>query len=575
MKSQSDSHTAGLFQGTRGPRDARIVLVGEAWGEEEARQGRPFVGTSGWILDKVLVEAGVPPDSVLMTNVVSQRPKGNDFNEFLVPNKGSTNADLLFGIPAGPALRDGVTRLGQLISACNPSLVVAAGAWPLWALSTHATVKTVKGYSHPSGIANWRGSQTHTREVFGSRPLLPIYHPAAIAREWKLRAVTVHDLRARAARFLKNPATWKPLSQSIQHKPTYGEVVDVLATIEAVGGRLAVDIETYRRRWISCVGLAWSKREAICLPFFSFDPGGAYRPYWTPEQEQDIWLRLRRILQDPTIRIIGQNFGYDTQFFHRWYDIHALCAFDTMVAHHLLYPGTPKGLDDLASLYCDHYCFWKKESQDWDTKEFGAEAHWLYNAKDCLYTYEVAEALREVLAAEGMTGLFDFQMQQWRLAREMTLRGVAYDTDYIAELRKHLAADAAETAAWLAQAVPFEITGGTPWYNSPAQMMDLFYQRLGLPIKKHKKTKQPTIDDSALVEIEEKNPWLSGLTQRVRHLRSVRVFTSHFIDARPSADGRLHCQFNPAHPETFRWSSSATGFGEGTNLQNVPKPVED
>jgi hypothetical protein len=523
----------------------------------------------------MLVEAGIPPDSVLMTNVVSARPPANDFNHFLKPIKGSSDADCVFGIPASGDLQRGITRLGQQLEACNPALVVAAGAWPLWALSTHAVLKTVKGYRHPSGIANWRGSQTYTRDVFGSRPLLPVYHPAAVAREWKLRATTVHDLRARAARFLRNPATWKPLSQSIVHKPTYNEVVDVLSTLEAVGGWLSVDIETYRRRWISCVGLAWSKREALCIPFFSFTPDGGCRAYWTPEQELDIWGRLGRVLQDPSVRIIGQNFSYDTQFFYRWYDIHAICAFDTMVAHHLLYPGTPKGLDDLASLYAEHYCFWKKESQDWDTKEFGAEAHWLYNAKDCLYTFEIADSLRETLRSQGLTELFDFQMSQWRLARSMTLRGVRYDADYIAELRSQLAEDQHEVEAWLREAVPVAEGNGTPWFNSPAQLMDLFYRRLGLPPKRHKKTKQPTIDDSALLEIEEKHPWLSGITTRIRHLRSVKVFTSHFIEARPSADGRLHCQFNPAHPETFRWSSSATGFGEGTNLQNVPKPVED
>src|SRR5215831_415701 len=354
-----------LFQGTRGPRNARILLVGEAWGEEEARQGKPFVGTSGWLLSRMLKEAGLEEAQILMTNVVSQRPKGNDFNEFLVPLKESRGVEPVFGIPARSGLREGVERLIQLVRLVDPALVVAAGAWPLWALSNHATLKTVKGYRHPAGIANWRGSQTRTREILGSRPLLPIYHPAAIAREWKLRAVTVHDLRARAARFLRGETAWDAPEVNIIHEPSFEQVIDVLHKLECDGGKLAVDIETYHRRWISCVGLAWSPRDAICIPFFSFDPAGACRPYWPPEFEQTIWLRLGRILQDPATRIIGQNFGYDTQFFYRWYDIHAICAFDTMVAHHLLYPGTPKGLDDLASLYCDHYCFWKKESQDW------------------------------------------------------------------------------------------------------------------------------------------------------------------------------------------------------------------
>jgi DNA polymerase I-like protein with 3'-5' exonuclease and polymerase domains len=355
-------------------------------------------------------------------------------------------------------------------------------------------------------------------------------------------------------------------------------VIEVLHVLECDGGPLAVDIETYRRQWISCVGLAWSAHSALCIPFFSFGEDGAHRAYWDAENEILIWSRLKRILEDPRTQIIGQNFAYDTQFFYRFYDIDALCSFDTMVAHHLLYPGTPKGLDDLASLYCDHYCFWKKESQDWDIRAHGAEAHWAYNAKDCCYTFEVAEALRDILKQEGLVELFEFQMDQTRLAREMTIRGVNYDRHYVSGLSRALRADASDVSAWLLSAVPESLQfakSGIPWHDSVQAMSDLFHNRLGFKVKAHKKTGRPTLDDSALQEFEETHPWISPITRRIRHLRSVKVFTSHFIDARPSADGRLHCQFNPAHPETFRWSSSATGFGEGTNLQNVPKPTED
>lgn len=60
-----------------GPCDARIVLVGEAPGEEEDRQGRPFVGRAGRLLDSVLATAGVDRDSVYITNLVKCRPPGN------------------------------------------------------------------------------------------------------------------------------------------------------------------------------------------------------------------------------------------------------------------------------------------------------------------------------------------------------------------------------------------------------------------------------------------------------------------------------------------------------------------
>lgn len=53
---------------------ARIVLVGEAPGEQEDRDGRPFVGRSGQLLDRILSEAEVPREEVWITNAVKCRP---------------------------------------------------------------------------------------------------------------------------------------------------------------------------------------------------------------------------------------------------------------------------------------------------------------------------------------------------------------------------------------------------------------------------------------------------------------------------------------------------------------------
>lgn len=53
---------------------ARIVLVGEAPGEQEDREGRPFVGRSGQLLDRILGEAELPREEVWITNAVKCRP---------------------------------------------------------------------------------------------------------------------------------------------------------------------------------------------------------------------------------------------------------------------------------------------------------------------------------------------------------------------------------------------------------------------------------------------------------------------------------------------------------------------
>jgi DNA polymerase len=62
-----------------GPRQARFMLVGEQPGDQEDRQGHPFVGPAGRILDKGLQEAGIERDDVYLTNAVkhfSFTPRG-------------------------------------------------------------------------------------------------------------------------------------------------------------------------------------------------------------------------------------------------------------------------------------------------------------------------------------------------------------------------------------------------------------------------------------------------------------------------------------------------------------------
>lgn len=72
-----------LYQGTthgvpgEGPLDARIMLVGEAPGQREDQQGRPFVGPSGQWLNELLGMAGLKRDDVYITNIVKHRPPNN------------------------------------------------------------------------------------------------------------------------------------------------------------------------------------------------------------------------------------------------------------------------------------------------------------------------------------------------------------------------------------------------------------------------------------------------------------------------------------------------------------------
>ena len=70
--------TCTNFVPGEGPAPARIMIVGEAPGASEDKQGRPFVGRAGRLLDELLAGvAGLQREDVFITNVLKARPPGN------------------------------------------------------------------------------------------------------------------------------------------------------------------------------------------------------------------------------------------------------------------------------------------------------------------------------------------------------------------------------------------------------------------------------------------------------------------------------------------------------------------
>jgi uracil-DNA glycosylase family 4 len=61
-----------------GPKDAKIMVVGEAYGRNEKQKNRPFVGAAGGVLREVLMKSGIDPESIYYTNLINDQPPGNN-----------------------------------------------------------------------------------------------------------------------------------------------------------------------------------------------------------------------------------------------------------------------------------------------------------------------------------------------------------------------------------------------------------------------------------------------------------------------------------------------------------------
>ena len=591
LKLSPPSPEVDLWYGTAGPHDARIVIVGEAWGREEALVKMPFAGASGSELTRILFEAGIERKDCLLTNVASIRPPDNEFWRLF---DGESNVRGLY--PNDVVLQE-MRRLYQQICAFPRSLIIATGNYALWALSDvsgNFPVPNSGGARAPNGIMNWRGSMIYTKEfvhgtLFDPIPLLPIIHPAAILREWSQRYITVHDLRARVPMALAGD--WQPADPPILlAPPSYNQCVSRLdhwlRLLDAGSLRLAADIETYRGI-ITCLGIADSPRFAMTIPFVRRvdTPTHLLDSWWTPTEETQIVSRLLRLLTHPNVDLEGQNFIYDTQYIAHHWGVTPYANFDTMYGWHVCFPGTPKALDYLSSLFCRYHRYWKDDHKEWDLSHGDPGTLFRYNAEDCVRTFECATAIRGLIGQFGLTDQWDWMRRKRDLALDMMKRGVAIDAKLRDRIGFELMEKYTELANELLKIIP-QAWAGEPgrsaktkepvlWFSSSKQLKWVFGEFLGIQIPIHRKNKTETLGKEALNELRERYPIWRPLFDLLSDLRSVGVFITHFVRAPLDPDRRMRCSFNPAGTETFRWSSSKNAFGRGANLQNLPKGDED
>ncbi|CAO3363337.1 uracil-DNA glycosylase [Azospirillum palustre] len=131
---------------------ARVMLIGEAPGEDEDRQGKPFVGVSGKLLDRMLAQIGLDRSAVYISNILPWRPPGN---------RSPTQAEIAACLPF----------LERHVELVQPKLLVALGG---------VSAKTL--LNRAEGITRLRG-QWRTYEVAGTPvPLMPMLHPAYLLR---------------------------------------------------------------------------------------------------------------------------------------------------------------------------------------------------------------------------------------------------------------------------------------------------------------------------------------------------------------------------------------------------------
>ena len=157
--------TASNMVFSDGNPDADIMLIGEAPGADEDRQGKPFVGVSGQLLDRMMASIGLTRSNLYISNIILWRPPGN---------RTPTTEEIAAFLPI-------MKRHIQLIA---PKVIVTLGG-----SSTKALLGT------QDGILKCRGKWHEFDHGNGTIPLLATLHPAYLLRTPGQKALAWQDLR--------------------------------------------------------------------------------------------------------------------------------------------------------------------------------------------------------------------------------------------------------------------------------------------------------------------------------------------------------------------------------------------
>ena len=539
-----------------GPLPARIMIVGEAPSEEDARKGFPFAGYSGTELTKMLAEANIQRGQCFVTTVVRTPPPGGMIDSFVAQRKSdiSPQHGIFRDKYCLPPVFEGTQILQREIELCQPNIIIALGNLAMWALTGKW------------GITSWRGStlQTDLQLSLDYRPkVIPAYSPAMVMRQWSWLPIAVMDFQ-RAFRASHSREYVKPARNFIV-RPTFEAATSVLNQLcsAAVSGpvKLSIDIET-RAGHIACIGLGWSKSDAICIPLMCVEDKEGY---WTLEQETALMYQLYSLLTHSNCHGIGQNFIYDAQYFHRHLMFLPRLERDTMLAHHSCFSNMQKGLDFLSSMYCEDHVYWKDDGKTWDEKT-GEDQLWTYNCEDCVRTFEIDIGEQQTVDKLGVRAVHDFQQSLYGPVLRTMNKGIRVNVAKRQSFAMELMDEIAKRQTWINEVLGHELN-----IRSSKQMRDLFYDTFAQRPILNRKTGSVSCDDEALGKLAAREPLLRPLVKKVQELRSLGVFLSTFVQAPLDVDGRMRCSFNIAGTETYRFSSSTNAFGTGLNLQNIPK----
>ncbi len=533
---------AGLNVGClgHGKVESKYLIVAEAPGLREVEMHLPLVGGAGQKLWRELNRYGIRRSDCYVTNVVKRQVSFSTKTDARVP-VGAVELGHWEGLLDW--------EIDQLP---NVEYILILGGTAL---------KAIIGENK---ITSWRGSIVdvvigrNKKKVIGGIA----FNPAHVLRDLKQEPIFCFDIK-KFSQVISGEYV-KHIVKSIIN-PTPEEAIAYLEKLKQEQKPVAFDIETMSGE-TACVGFANNSNEGMCINFRDLDGNR-----WSVEEE----LKVRTAIQDffnCGLKFIAQNGNFDSYWL--WYKDGIRPPgiwFDTLLAHHTLYPLLPHNLGYLTAQYTFHP-YYKDEGKEW--KERGdIDQFWGYNVKDCCITWAVHEKLHKELVSQNMAEFFfNHVMRLQPHLTRMTVGGVKADLVLKEKISDELTIEVEKKLNAFHVAVD-NATGDNeykPNPRSPVQLKKLLFDTLRL-VGRGKSTgkdnRERMKSHPRCREVDAK------VLDTLDSYKKDHKFLTTYIKSKVDVDGRIRCEYKQYGTQSApgRLSSAMTMWKSGMNLQNQPK----
>jgi DNA polymerase-1 len=467
-----------------GPKNAKIMIVGEAPGEAESRTGKPFQGKSGQLLRDQLRKAGINDDEVYITNVVKCRPPDNK-------------------TPSAKQQKACKRYLEHEIATVKPKYILTLG---------NPATKAIFGKAK---ITEVHGNVLSKDGIIG----VPAFHPAYCLRDPSKTPVFAKDLK----RFVdttkgikrKTSINWKVIGRS-----NLNDFLDEFIRskwfsydVESTG----LNPHNPKEGHLTCMAFCLdSTMTSWVLPIHG--PQGEFAcktPFTIDELDEEIFPLIHEIARKKMAT--GQFAKFDRMWIWRKHRVKFRLDFDTGMASHTLDENSTHGLKNAASFHFD------APSYDLTTKEkqgfIEAEKLYRYVAKDAYYTLCLKDVYKPLIDNDAQLARLFYRlvMRAVRAFFYIESNGLYINLDRFAKAEKDTRQELGVVRGKLDRMVQRKVPGKKVNWNSPAQVAEVLFGDFELDVVAKTGSGAPSTAEATLIELKDKHP-IANLLGRYREL---------------------------------------------------------